>query len=266
MRRCHGRQAIFSPKLWLLFPKIIIYPIWVKINFFLFLFLSAFTANAAIVLPTGLTAVDREETLKILGLGTAGKILTDPFPLGGYPGFEFGASAEFINVEDISTLGSTLANPQGTITYPSFSFGKGIYNNIDTFFHFTPYSEATGLSKYGGHLRWGFYQSSYLPTCLSLVLHASATNVLQSIFANTYGYDIIAGFTLTYFSLYFGGGQSDANGRFLAITDSLEEEYASVSSVHTVMGMTFDMDIFFMGFQIDRFSDNIYSLKIGIKN
>ncbi len=241
------------------------------IGFFLcFCAYAPFAVHAKIELPTSFnSSAEREQTLSILGLNTSSKILSAPYPLGGYAGFEFGAGMEFLDVSDINNLGSKVASDQSTITYPRFSFGKGFYKDFDIFFHFTPYSESTGISEYGGILRWGAYQSTYLPTNISVLLHTSSTNVStnfsQEIFSSSAGIDITAGFTLKYFSLYFGGGQVESRGRFFAFNGQLKEQYETVSSIHTMMGGVIDFEKFFLAAQIDRYSDAVFSVKLGIK-
>ncbi|OQW50348.1 MAG: hypothetical protein A4S09_00705 [Proteobacteria bacterium SG_bin7] len=222
-------------------------------------------AMAAIALPTNLSAKDQEEALGILGLQTSSKILSTPYPLGGYAGFEFGVGMEFLDVSDIATLGSKLTTPQSTVNYPRFSFGKGFYNDFDFFFHFTPYTENTGIGDYGGIVRWSAFQSAYLPTNISILLHSNATNIIDKVFTSSFGVDITAGFTLKYISLYFGGGQVESRGRFFAFNGGTSEEYRKTSSIHTFMGGVVDFETFFVATQMDRYDDTIFSVKLGIK-
>ncbi len=70
----------------------------------LLLFLIAWPVFA-LEIPKGLTANDRTEVVRTVGLNSANKFLTNPYPLGGYSGFEIGYSVEFINVRDIRRLG-----------------------------------------------------------------------------------------------------------------------------------------------------------------
>lgn len=234
-----------------------------------FLF-SSTTVFAKIELPTSFNSpAERQQTLGILGLGTSSKLLSAPYPLGGYAGFEFGAGVELIDASDINSLGSWTVprSTQSTVTYPRFSFGKGFYNDFDLFFNFTPYSESTGISEYGGILRWSAYQSTYLPTNISILLHSNATNIAEKIFSSSVGVDITAGFTLKYVSLYFGGGQIESRGRFFNfnIIDGSAEQYETVSSIHTMMGGVLDFKSFFIAAQIDRYADAIFSVKLGVK-
>lgn len=225
---------------------------------FLFFILHSSNAFTAIALPTTLSDRDQEKTLGVLGLQTSSKILSTPYPLGGYEGFEFGAGMEFLDVSDI-------AKPQTMINYPRFSFGKGFYNDFDFFFHFTPFSENTGISDYGGILRWSAFQSAYLPTNISILLHSNATNVIDKIFTSSFGIDITAGFTLKYISLYFGGGQVESRGSFYGFNGAMNEEFRKTSSIHTFMGGVVDFESFFVAAQMDRYDDAIFSVKLGVR-
>ncbi len=231
----------------------------------LLFFLFSTNAFSAIALPTNLSAKDQEEALGILGLQTSSKILSTPYPLGGYGGFEFGVGMEFLDASDLANLGSKLTSPQSMINYPRLSFGKGFYNDFDFFFHLTPFSENTGISDYGGIIRWSAFQSAYLPTNISILLHSNATNIIEKVFTSSFGVDITAGFTLKYVSLYFGGGQVESRGRFFAFNGGTNEEYRTTSSIHTFMGGVIDFETFFIAAQMDRYDDAIFSVKLGIK-
>src|SRR5690606_37261354 len=97
-------------------------------------------ANAKVHIPSNLNEADRVGVLEILGPGTSGKILTDPYPLGGLAGFEASLQMDSIPVSDLSKFGNTVAE-QDFFSYPIISIGKGLYNNLDIFVHFIPSSE-----------------------------------------------------------------------------------------------------------------------------
>lgn len=232
---------------------------------FLFLFFGL-PALAEIKIPTNLSQLDRIETLRVIGMGTSSKILSEPYPLGGYSGLELSAGIEFLDLSDLASLGSTLSDKQENTTYPKLSVGKGMYNNVDMFFNFTPYSKNSGLSQYGAMLRWGFYQSPYVPTCLSLLAHGNATNISQNIFTQSFGLDLVAGFTLQYISIYFGGGHIESRGQFVGVNSINNVESEHTSGVHTLMGAILTLNKVFMAVELDRYSDAMISAKIGMRN
>ena len=168
-----------------------------KILTFVTIFFSIFATQnvvAKVNIPTNLTSDDRIKVLEILGPGTSSKILTDPYPLGGYAGFEAGLQTDSIPVSDIANLGNGVTE-QDQFTYPIISIGKGLYKNVDIFVHFIPSSEGTGISEYGGILRWGFYQMAYLPVSFSLNLSTGSTNINNQLIIKNFGYDFTAGIT-----------------------------------------------------------------------
>lgn len=229
------------------------------------------TAHAAIQLPKNMTQTDREEALRIIGFGTSGKLLTDPYPLGGYAGFETGISVENLNTYDLSQLGSRLTNPQQDVAFPKLTLGKGFYNNVDIFLHFTPYNRQDELSFYGALARWGFYQAKFLPLSASVVVHMSSANFSNLLVTQAYGSDLIGGINVDNVSLFAGGGILQSSGTFLGgpngITDNLSpgttEEFAS--GFHALIGANVHLSNLFVTIQIDRYTQPVYSGKVGVR-
>jgi hypothetical protein len=60
------------------------------------IFISPLELFARVQIPENLTKEDRIKVLGILGAGTSSKILTDPYPLGGFAGFEAGIQMDSI--------------------------------------------------------------------------------------------------------------------------------------------------------------------------
>src|SRR5476649_319848 len=80
---------------------------------FMLLFCSFFYFAKAYAfdIPRGLNESDRREIVRTLGLNSATKMLDNPYPLGGFSGFEVGFSAEFIDIRDIRRLGCAPGSP-----------------------------------------------------------------------------------------------------------------------------------------------------------
>lgn len=246
------------------------------ILFFLLLSLS-FAADAAVTVPRQLDRNDRIEALEILGFGTAGKVLSNPYPLGGYYGIEMALSFEAVDVRGLSELGDlsgAQAEPQDELVYPTLSFGKGIYGNIDVFFHFIPFIERISLSKFGGLLRWGFFQSNRWPVNLSAVLQAGSSNIDNKIITTSYGYAVVGSFQLWDFSLFAGAGRTQVKGRFMGdsegandsgITDSGLTEQEESGEAHTFFGVSYQPEPIFFTFEVDRIADTSYGLRMGFR-
>ena len=239
-------------------------------RFFVLLFLWSLHASAEISIPLNLTSEDRKEALRILGLGTSGKLLSNPYPLGGYSGFEFGLAIESVPVEEISRLGSKLSTtqqPDKTFNYPKFAIGKGLYKDVDIFLHFIPYNQNTNLSDYGGLVRYCFYQAAFLPASFSLLIHGNNSNVGNLIFTQAIGAELTTGINVGDLALYVGGGRVYVSGRFIARLNqgALQEESETVDSFHSFFGGTLDFEPIFVAIQIDQFTQTTFSGKLGLR-
>ncbi len=258
-----------------------------------FLFLAFFLSQsaAALVIPKGLTADDRREVVRTVGLNSAPKALSNPYPLGGYSGFEVGYSVEFINVRDIRRLGcAPLSAGCGNTSYsndtewrfPRLTIGKGLYNDIDMFFSFIPPMGGVRASDYGAQVRWSFYQAQFLPISLSAIGYFNQMNVDDVYMNRNMGAELMVGVNVNNFALYFGGGWLEAQGTFLAGTTANCQDCTvdpgdpdvngvtktvrhSIEATHTVVGFSFHYENLFAAAQVDRYRDAVYSLKLGMR-
>lgn len=224
---------------------------------------------AKVDIPTNLSREDRIKVLEILGPGTSSKILTDPYPLGGFAGFEAGIQVDSIPVDDLANLGDT-TQEQDFFTYPIISIGKGVYKDVDFFVHFIPASEGTGISEYGGIIRWGFYQMAYLPISFSVNVSAGSANINNELITKNFGYDLIAGITAQNIYFYGGVGQLQSGGDFTGngeddITDTTMNEQHKIKTTHYLTGVGFRNEGFFLTGQMDYHIQPTYSLKFGFR-
>lgn len=232
----------------------------------------AFSAQAfaSRVLPTGLTWGDRKTALEILGFGTSTKLLSSPYPLGGYSGVEVSVSSEYIPLTDVSSLGNKTAD-RSDFNYYNITIGKGLYYNVDVLVQFTPVPQDESISGFGGQVRWGFYEASFMPLALSLVLHGADVNFADSLGAETVGEDLIASVNMQDVSLFFGLGQAHSIGNFHggqgvdAVTDSGNNETADIKCSHTMFGVSFKMAEMFVSLEVDRFVQSTYAGKLGMR-
>ena len=230
-------------------------------------------ARAAIQIPTGMKQGDRARALRILGFDTSAKLLSDPYPLGGYAGFEAGISVESFNVGDLGGLGNGLSSPQGEIGVPQISLGKGLFNDIDIFLHFTPYNRNDELSIYGGMMRWNFFEAKYWPITASLVGNLSSSNFSNKITSRTYGFDFVGGATFDWVSLFAGFGIIEATGIFTAGPNGVTDSTALGSStstevergLHSMAGLNLHYANYFLLAQVDHYDQTTYSTKLGIR-
>lgn len=248
-------------------------------------------AAQALVIPKGLTATDRREVVRTIGLNSAPKALSNPYPLGGYSGFEVGYSLEFINVRDIRRLGC-VPNSSGCGNtgysndtewrFPRLTIGKGLYNDIDLFFSFIPPTGGVRASDYGAQVRWSFYQAQFLPVSLSVIGYFNQLSFDEVYMNRNMGAELMVGVNVNNFALYFGGGWLEARGTFVAgstancqdcTVDPSDPEVNGISrtvshnveATHTVVGFSFHYQNLFAAAQVDRYRDAVYSMKVGMR-
>ena len=241
-----------------------------KLGLFLFLVIGCARAHAALQIPVNMSHADRQQALRVVGLGMGEKLLSDPYPLGGYAGFEVGLSVENLPTDTLSRLGNKLSTPQEDITYPKITVGKGVYNNLDFFVQFTPYRRVDELAQFGGLIRWGFYQGQLFPFSTALLVHANSTNASNLISSRTYGADLMAGVSVGTVSIFGGLGVMQSYGTFTGgtggITDSMAAEDETVTGLHTFVGA--NLRVFEKGFlavQLDRTEVAVVSGKLGVR-
>lgn len=259
----------------------------------LFLLLFFFNYAHAFSIPNGLSAADRKEVVRTVGLNSANKFLTNPYPLGGYSGFEIGYSMEFVNVRDLRRLGCTPGTPGCANTaysddtewrFSRLTIGKGLYNNVDLFFSFIPPTGPERLSDYGGFLRWSFFQAQFLPINLSAIVHYNQLNFEDVYMNRNIGAELMAGVNVDNFALYFGGGMVEARGTFIGpdinfacgndcrvgnndpeLNTKTRTVSNSMRETHTVIGLSLHYENLFAAAQVDRYRDAVYSLKVGLR-
>ncbi|MEM7647334.1 MAG: hypothetical protein AAF203_10525, partial [Pseudomonadota bacterium] len=98
--------------------------------------------------------------------------------------------------------------------------------------------------------------------------HFNSTNIQNKIVTRNLGLDAMIGMTLNDFSFFLGGGWANSAGTFTGgssgITASQRQESAKVDSSHFMFGGTYNFDPIFVGVSIDRYQDEVYSIKSGI--
>ncbi len=232
----------------------------------IFILLPINPSYAKVLLASGLNAQEREKLVHTLGMNLSTKLLSAPFPLGGFPGYEIG-----INVEEIDLSSSTLLIQPSKLRYPKFSFAKGLFNDMDLYFDFTPPLRQTTISQYGILLKWSFFQGKFLPIVWSLLVHNNTSNVDDSITSNSTGVEVTAGFSFERASFYAGVGQVKTISKFVGVregsnfTDTGLAESLSVTHIHSLIGFTYAYSKVFVSAQVDRYKEPVYSTKVGLR-
>lgn len=247
----------------------------------------------AFEIPKGLNESDRMQVVRTLGTNVSTKMLDNPYPLGGYSGFEVGMSAEIIDIRDLRRIGCAPGSPgcanaaysdENEWRFTRFTIGKGLYQDIDMFFHFLLPMGGSNISDYGGALRWSIFQAKFLPINVSLVGHFDQLNYRNSFTNRNLGAELMVGVNVDNFALYFGGGSIHSSGTFIgkdfsgvcnadctvdvndpALDTATRTVTNRVVTTHTVIGLSLHYDNLFAAAQVDRYQDAVYSMKIGMR-
>jgi hypothetical protein len=211
-----------------------------------------------------------------LGYSTATKYLSNPYPLGGFSGVEVGIDTEYIDISDLAHFGASDVT-NSSFQFTKVSVGKGLFNNVDVFLQFVPFSSGSTIESYGATLKWTFYEASYLPLTASAILGYDSSN-LQDVYINEhYSGDLMIGFNVKKLALYFGGGSMSGRHAFskntLDMTDatnvaSLNSEGFIVkngSQDHSFVGVHYEISNFFVAAEVDRYHNAVYSAKLGAR-
>ena len=229
---------------------------------------SSSSALAKIQIPKNLTQADRSKIVEIIGLGSTPKLLSDPYPLGGYKGLELGIGSEVLTTSEIGRLGSK-ASTAAEISYSILRIGKGLYNDIDIFLQFMPQTQSDELANFGGHLRWGIYQAEYVPFHLSLVVSLNSMNFGNLITTNAQAADFVGSFNVYDVTLYAGAGSARASAIFIGgtdgVTDTGQTELQNSTSSHFLAGIHLKFSSVFFAMQMDRYAQSVYSAQIGTR-
>ncbi len=184
---------------------------------------------------------------------------------------ELGLSVENVNSEEIGRFGSTTRREKD-FSYSKMTVGKGLYNNLDLFLHFIPFTQNTGFSEYGALLRYCFHQAAFIPASFSVLIHANSNNIGNVFFSQSRGIELVAGLNVGNFAMYVGGGPVQSTGFFSRSITAPEpgtsvsrDESNLVSQLHSYVGGTFDVEPYFLALQIDQYTQAVYSGKLGLR-
>jgi hypothetical protein len=222
-------------------------------------------SNAEFNLESGLTTQNRIDVLKVLGLGSSSKNISTLKPLGVDSGVEIGIAFEFI---DTSAINNFIADEQteNILYYPKILIGKGIYERVDLFFHFIPYTATFGLSEFGTLLRLNFYQNEAKSIYSSVILHANSANFNNQLVSRNLGTDLMLGYRQSAFSVFTTLGWAGAYGKFVGGTDgitaSLIAESEAVNALHKALGVTYEGYLWNATLSYDHYEQPVYSAKV----
>jgi hypothetical protein len=224
-------------------------------------------AHAGFAFNPNLDKSDRKLIIETLGLGILTKNLSQPRSLGTDSGLEIGIITEIINTRRIKPLLTDSRNSD-VLYYPKLIIGKGLYDCVDLFFHFIPFTSTLGVSEFGGMLRYNFIQSPDSLFVASALLHANSANFNNQLITGNFGADFSFGLAWENYSISTGLGWGKTNGTFsggtAGVTDSLNEESESAQSRHISVGATVKKDIYTFALSVDHYREIVYAIKLGL--
>jgi hypothetical protein len=233
---------------------------------FFFCFMIGISGWAKLEIPTSMTSENRRIALEVLGYGSAPSLLTDPYPLGGYSGYEFGVSNIIVPTTELSRIGNK-PELQGETSYLQLSFAKGLFHNFDLFLNFAPLGQSEQISSFGGGFKWAFFEAEYMPLSVSTVLSANSTSFQNKINVSSQTLDLVMGLNVDDMALYLGAGQVRASGVFIGgatgVNLSTETESESLSDTRVLGGLILKFSRVFVGLEVARVTQPSYALKIG---
>jgi len=237
-------------------------------TYILFVLILAAPICRAIELPTGLRRDELDDVVRILGFNSSARFISNPYPLGGYSGLEIGVTLETINTEELSLLGDQNVRDD-ELQISRISVGKGLFNDIDVFINFVPYSRSNQINEFGGLAKWTFFEGQFLPITGSALLHFNTISIEDSFVNQSTGGDLMLGVNAEHFSLYFGAGYVRTRSQFTAnildgsVTLSPQTTFReSFSSSHSFVGVQVQFSKFFIAGHLDRYADPVYSVKL----
>lgn len=242
-----------------------------KSSAFSFCFLIIFAAGnlfAAIKIPNGLNQESRKEFLKQVGFSSAYKYLAQGYILGGYDGLELSSSVENIPFSKANYLSQTPINETDKILQ-SIIIGKGLYQNVDFFFSFSPFLLQNQISSYGASLRYIFYVDEDRPFNLGFLFHGNGLNFSNLVGIQTTGMDLVANYYLNYWTLYFGVGTARSLASFVGGSNGVTSDQIPADEDlyqnRFYGGVSYNFGSYALTFQVDRVYIETFSAKLGTR-
>lgn len=238
--------------------------------------LSSSPSFGKIIFPTSMDQQDRRRALEFLGPATSSRMLSTPYPLGGWEGFEVGLSRHYVPMSHLKDVDNAFED-QRDIEYPILTLGKGLFYDFDLFLSLVPMIQSEAVNHFSTQIRHQFWQSNEGSLRLSGLLYAGTTTLNNQINMQSYGFDALATLTIDKVSMYLGLGSSFNNGRFIGGPNgivapqegSVEPSSTAIETItlpHQLVGLEWPIENFFFAIEVDRFKIPYYSMKLGYRH
>lgn len=207
--------------------------------------------------------------LQVMGPATSSTLLSSPYPLGGWEGFEIGLSKHYLPISYLSELDPALSE-QKDYDYPLITVGKGLFHNIDLFLSIIPIINIESLNYFNTQLRYQFWKSQNNVFHLSGLLFAGTSTINNHLNMQNYGFDVVGTVILDRVSIFLGLGRLLNTGRFIGgsngVTESQNTETERLSLPHQLIGIEWPFGRFFLAAEVDRYIIPHYSVKLGYRH
>lgn len=224
--------------------------------------------HAALKIPNGLDHSERQEFIKQIGFASSYKYLAQGYILGGYQGLEVAATVENIPFSKTNYLSQTTID-ESDRPLQSFSVGKGLYQNVDIFFTFSPFLFQNQISSYGGAIRYIFYEHETKPLNVGFLLHGNGLNISNLVGIQTSGVDIVTNYYSHYWTMFFGFGLARSIGSFVGGANGVTEDQNTadedIFQNRYYAGFSYDFGSYALSFQVDRVYSETFSAKLGTR-
>ena len=254
----------------------------IRFALILYLIFKSTFCFSKILLPQHLSKSDRRTVLSLFGAGTSARLLSTPYPLGGWEGFEIGLSKHFLPTQDLIELGNGTPS-QDDFEYPLLTLGKGLFYDLDLFLSLIPMGQNKTMSHFSSQIRYQVWNSSNQIFRISGLIHGGTTTLNNQLNMQSYGFNVLGTATIDRLSLFIGIGSTFTNGQFIGcsqvlspqsnalvdcengITDTESTQTETLTLSHQVFGVEWPIDNFFIAAEVDRYRVPFYSFKIGYR-
>lgn len=235
--------------------------------FFLFFFLSIHLF-AAIKIPNGLDQGSRNQFLKQLGFSSGFKYLSQGYILGGSDGLELSTSLETVPFSRTNYLSQSPIDETDRILL-NIIIGKGLFQNVDFFFSFSPFIFQNQISSYGVALKYIIYQDTTNAFDMGLFFHGNGLNISNLVGMQTSGLDLVSSYYSGYWSYYLAFGMIRTIGSFVGgingVTSDSESAVEDLFYFRIYSGVSYNFGKYFLSLQIDRAYNEVFSAKVGTR-
>ncbi|MCK6599484.1 MAG: hypothetical protein L6Q37_14050 [Bdellovibrionaceae bacterium] len=235
-------------------------------SYLLPLILFSVNLYAGLKLPTGLDQEKRKTFVKSVLSSSSYKYLSLGYTLGGYEGFELSASLESFPLSKGNILSSSELKEKDYVVQ-NVTIGKGMFENVDMFFTFSPFIFQKDISIFGMAMKYVFYIDSENPFNLSVLLHGNAVNFANLVGAQSTGLDIIGSYFLKYWTFYLAVGQQRTLASFVGGAQGLTQDLSSANEDlylnRFYSGFSYDFGMYQASFELQKIESESLAFKLG---